>query len=69
MKKSAVFLSASGLVILYVLQLSFAQTYVDENIILGRPTSNSIVVHVLAEEGTEQRSRALIRDAARGRDR
>ena len=37
MKKSAVFLSASGLVILYALQLSFAQTCVDENIILDTP--------------------------------
>ncbi len=31
----------------------WAQTGDGENIILGRPTSDSIVVHALADEGTE----------------
>jgi hypothetical protein len=53
MKKTAVIPSLSGFFILYLLQLSFAQTSVDENIILGRPTDDAIGIHVRAPEGTD----------------
>ncbi len=53
MKKSLIALSALGFLIFSTVQMAVAQTYQDENIILGRPTDNSIAVHVRAPEGTE----------------
>lgn len=42
-----------GFLIFSIVQMAVAQTYQDENVILGRPTDDSIAVHVQAPEGTE----------------
>ncbi len=53
MKKSLIALPALGFLVFSTVQMAVAQTYQDENIILGRPTDDSIAVHVQAPEGTE----------------
>ena len=53
MKKSLIALSALGFLIFSTVQMVVAQTYQDENVILGRPTDDSIAIHVRAPEGTE----------------
>ena len=47
-----ILISATGIVVMSAARLG-AQIDDGENIILGRPTDTSIVVHVLAKEGTE----------------
>jgi len=47
-----ILISAAGIVVMSAARLG-AQIDDGENIILGRPTDTSIVVHVLAKEGTE----------------
>jgi hypothetical protein len=53
MKQRFVTLLGAGLTLFLFIQLLNAQTYGDENVILGRPSDTSIAVHVRAPQGTD----------------